>query len=279
MKKNTDIIIDTIQKFLPQDESEWELVGLINKKNEIYPFGNDSKILGRLFEVMLKTYLTKAAAELEFSLGEPEKQTIYPDFFFIKPNGRRIAIDVKTTYRKFTTSGNVSKFGFTEGSFTSYMRNGTKNIDGKYSDYDSHYIIGIVYTREENPTNCIKNITELDTLVAAYHSPEVFVQEKYRIAGDKKGSGNTDNIGTIKANRTEVFQYGAGPFSFLGEDVFNLYWKNYPLYKDSAENRDSLYTSLPTFIDWIRKSDPQKADEYLIKYNNYINFLKQQGWN
>ena len=43
MQPYTDIIISTITKFLPKGEAEWELVGFINKKKEIYAFGSDSK--------------------------------------------------------------------------------------------------------------------------------------------------------------------------------------------------------------------------------------------
>ena len=45
MTPYTDKIIDTITKYLPKNENEWELVGFINKKKEIYTFGNDSKMI------------------------------------------------------------------------------------------------------------------------------------------------------------------------------------------------------------------------------------------
>ena len=54
---------------------------------------------------------------------------------------------------------------------------------------------------------------------------QFFVQEKYKIAQDRPGSGNTKNIGSVtKIN--ELIQ-GAGPFSSLGEDVFDDYWMYY----------------------------------------------------
>ena len=52
-----------------------------------------------------------------------------------------------------------------------------------------------------------------------------FVQEKWRIASDKSGSGNTANIGSIA--KIEDIVTGNGMFSQLGEDWFDDYWMNY----------------------------------------------------
>lgn len=266
MIKYTDKIIETITKYLPKNENEWELVGFINKKKEIYTFSNDSKILGRLFEVIVFETLSNSAIELGYRLYESNQQTVYPDFYFVKPNGRKIAIDVKTTYRR---SGNT-KFGFTGGSFTSFMRNGTKNIVGNYSDYDAHYILGVVYTREPHPTIGKVDFESLNSIIPCYNNIEAFIQEKYRICGDKKGSGNTDNIGTITSTSIEPFIYGAGPFSILGQDVFHDYWVNYPRYIDSEDKKQSLYNNIETYIEWVSKTDYLKSIELKQLYSDYL---------
>lgn len=278
MEKYTDKIIETIYKHIPQYDAAWELLGFINKKEEVYTFGNDSKIIGRLFEVIITDALVASADELGYELQESSEQTVYPDFYFVKPDKKRIAIDIKTTYRKFSTSGNVSKFGFTGGSFTSFMRNGTKNISGKYSEYDSHYIIGILYTRETHPSTGKFKFNELKTIVPAYKNPEIFIQEKHRICGDKKGSGNTDNIGTIKSNTLAPFIHGAGPFSFLGKEAFHSYWTNHPKYKDSQEIKDSLYNDLPSYLVWLEKTDKDLAQSYTELYKQYLEFNKKNNW-
>lgn len=280
MEPYSDIIIETISKYLPKSEDEWELVGFINKDKEIFAFGNDSKIIGRLFEVIATDALIKASKELGYGLGETAEQTVYPDFYFIKPSGKRIAIDIKTTYRKFNRNGGVAKFGFTGGSFTSFMRNGTKNIDGHYDDYDGHYIIGVLYSRENNPTIGKTSLENLEKIIPAYKHPEVFIQEKYRICGEKKGSGNTDNIGTIKSNSMAPFIFGAGPFAFMGPDAFHHYWTNHPRYRDSEETKKSLYNSIDGYIKWLRetKMEVSLANEYEQKYNEYLSFIKEKGW-
>jgi hypothetical protein len=52
-----------------------------------------------------------------------------------------------------------------------------------------------------------------------------FVQEKWRIASDRGGSGNTANIGSIQHIADIVG--GRGMFSRLGESWFDDYWMNY----------------------------------------------------
>lgn len=262
----TDKIIDTITKYLPKNKNEWELVGFINKKKEIYTFGSDSKIIGRLFEIISYEALNNTAKELGYILKESKQQTVYPDFYFIKPNGRKIAIDIKTTYRR----SKKTKIGFTGGSFTSFMRNGTKNIVGNYSDYDAHYILGVVYTRETAPTIGKVAFNNLESIIPTYKNIEIFVQEKYRICGDKKGSGNTDNIGTITSVSIKPFIYGADPFSVLGKDVFHDYWINHPRYVDSKKIKNSLYNNLDSYFDWLSKTNKTKSLELKKLYLDYI---------
>lgn len=266
LKKYTDKIIETVYKHLPREEKDWILTGFINQDKDIYTFGNDSKIIGRLFEVLAFDALNSAAKELGYVLGESEKQTVYPDFYFQKPDGKLIAIDIKTTYRKSKNA----RYGFTGGSFTSYMRNGTKNIHGIYDNYDAHYILGIVYTREKKPSTGKFSIDGLSKIVPAYKDIEFFIQEKYRICGESKGSGNTDNIGTITSNNLGPFLFGAGPFSYLGKNVFHEYWTNYPRYKDSDNVKNSLYTTIPGFISWVGQKNKDIAKDLTEKYNKYL---------
>lgn len=270
----SDNVIKIINRHLPKDGNEWDLVGLINKDKEILSFGHDSKIIAILFEILIENTLKESCEELGYKLRKSSNQANYPDYYFIKPNGKRIAIDIKTTYRKFNKNNEVLKFGFTAGSFTSFMRNGTKNIDGEYKDYDSHYILGILYSREEKATVGKTSLDNLSNIIPAYKKPEVFIQEKFRICGDKKGSGNTDNIGTIKSNSIKTFTEGKGPFYFMGEDAFHDYWKNHPRYKDSEYEKKELYSNIPEYLNWLKHKDLELEREYREKYNQYIEYIK-----
>lgn len=61
------------------------------------------------------------------------------------------------------------------------------------------------------------------------------MQEKYRIAVDRPGSGNTKNIGSVM--KIDDLVKGKGPFAELGEEIFDDYWMYY-LTKDMAQAID-----------------------------------------
>ena len=61
------------------------------------------------------------------------------------------------------------------------------------------------------------------------------LQEKWRIAIDRPGSGNTKNIGSV--SRIDDLINGNGTFSVLGEEVFNDYWMYY-LTSDMAKKAE-----------------------------------------
>ena len=52
-----------------------------------------------------------------------------------------------------------------------------------------------------------------------------FAEEKWKIASDKGGSGNTANIGSIQ--KIEDILNGNGVFSKAGEELFDDYWSNF----------------------------------------------------
>ena len=270
-----DPIIETIIKHIPHNQDFWEVLGLLNRRYQVLAFGSDSKIIGRVFEIIVEPILAKAAEELGFELGESEQQTVYPDFWFKKPNGRYIGIDIKSTYRKYRQDGSLSPFNFTLGAYSSFMRNGTKNIYGKYSDYDSHYVIGFLYSRNTNATSGATTLENAHNILTAYKDVEFFIQEKYKIGGQKKGSGNTNNIATFKSNSIEDFKNGFSYFTYLGEDVFNDYWKHYPLYTDVPAIKASLYTNLESYFEWLKNNGNEKRGADLMQI--YTNWLKEIG--
>lgn len=270
-----DHIIDTIAKYMPPNQESWEVLGLLNRRHEVLAFGSDSKIIGRVFEIIMKPVLAQAAEELGFELGESEQQTVYPDFWFKKPNGRLVGIDVKSTYRKYKRNGQLLPFNFTLGAYSSFMRNGTKNIFGNYSDYDSHYIIGFLYSRNDNATSGTTTLDNAGSILTAYTDVEFFIQEKYKIGGQKKGSGNTNNIATFKSNSIEDFQNGYSYFTDLGEEVFNHYWEHYPLYTDPATTKAALYTDLESYFEWLKNNGSEERGGELMRI--YNDWLKEIG--
>lgn len=247
-----DIINKTlISTFYEQmNNQKFDIYGILDSSNIIHTLGTDSKIIGRIFEMFTQPVLQEIANELGLILKTPESQTIYPDFILMENENSKdkIAIDVKTTY--IESDNSIIKF--TLGSFGSYMRNNTKNIEYKYTDYSKHYVIGFVYKRNGLAQESQKYaFNDRARITPPFYDVRYFIQEKYKIAGDKPGSGNTENIGSFATKNFEDLKNGKGPFSELGVDVFNLYWKYYPKYRQDVQS----YTSLKDFINWFYKQD------------------------
>lgn len=239
-----DLIISTFYRKMAS--VNLEAFGILDSSDCIHTLGTDSKIIGRIFEMYAQPILEEIARELEYTIFTPKSQTAYPDFVLFKPENptEKIAIDIKSTYKKTERS----KIKFTLGSYGSYMRNNTKNIEGRYTDYAKHYVICFVYKRngaaQESRVYKYENRKDI---TFPYNDVKFFIQEKYKIAGDKPGSGDTENIGSFSTKDFLKLQNGEGPFSELGQDVFEIYWKYYPKYRSSEKE----YTSLKEFLDWL----------------------------
>ncbi len=180
-------------------------------------------------EIHLFPRLLAFAEENDYTLITAEKQNYYPDITLAhKTAAHKFAVDFKTTYRipDYPDSCN----GFTLGSHGNYFvnRNNRKNIQFPYSEYAGHFCLGIIYSRASGTST---DETELYTLEQLEAIPSVitdlqfFAAEKWRIASDRSGSGNTANIGSID-NINDILS-GRGMFSLLGEEWFDDYWMNY----------------------------------------------------
>ncbi len=249
----SDFIIDEFYEEMKH--VSFDAYGIIDSNDMIHTLGTDSKIIGRIFEMITEPVLERIAQRHGLKLKTPEMQTVYPDFIMLENDAskEKIAIDVKTTY---VDHGN-STIKFTLGSFGSYMRNNTKNIEYKYTDYAKHYVIGFVYERNDAAQESrVYSFDERKSISFPYKNVRYFIQEKYKIAGDKPGSGNTENIGSFPTKSFDMVKDGKGPFGELGADVFDLYWKYYPKYRSG----DDSYKSLSEFFVWFDDQDPAELE-------------------
>lgn len=219
-------VMAAIEAAIRQNIHGLDICGFISRDKTIYPLGTDTKVLSTVFELTSRPSVVRCAAEHGYKVIEPTVQNHYPDFTLVPDDGRLsyIAIDVKTTYRDSAES----RFGFTLGGYTSFIREATaaKNIVFPYDHYTEHWIIGFVYTRAGNRAAAAHTFTvdSIDEIVTPYTSVDFFVAEKWKIAGDRAGSGNTTNIGSILGTMDE-FRRGAGPFA--SEAEFLSYWRAY----------------------------------------------------
>ncbi len=256
----SDFVIDEFYKEM--EGVKFETYGIIDSQNKIHTLGTDSKIIGRVFEMFTQPVLEKIANQHKMMLKTPESQTAYPDFIMMSntDSKEKIAIDVKTTY----IESDQSAIKFTLGSYGSYMRNNTKNIEFAYTDYSKHYVVGFVYKRNgQAQESRIFDYSDKDKIVFPFCDVKYFIQEKYKIAGDKPGSGNTENIGSFVTNDFRKLKEGGGPFAELGENVYDIYWKYFPRFKSEEKS----YLSLEQFADWFSKQS--KSEIVLLHEFDY----------
>jgi len=229
---------------------DWIVKGFIDVFKNIYTISVDTKVVSKIMELLLFPNICKLAEESNLKMVLSEHQNHYPDITFVDAAEYKFAVDLKSTYRK--KKGKVN--GMTLGAFTGYFRSRTsnKNATFPYDDYAGHFVLGIIYSRtdegiDERTVYCLDNLPNIVSVVRDFR---FFVQEKYRIAGEKPGSGNTKNIGSIKEE--EALVNGDGPFAALGEPVFDDYWMFY-LSKDmarAAELSKPPYTDLKSYREY-----------------------------
>jgi Restriction endonuclease EcoRV len=159
----TAVIVEIARELASPDLS-FEVCGFINRKQEVFPLGSDTKVLSTVFELLCRPIVNECAERFDYKVVEPTVQNHYPDFTLHKPSEplRKIAIDVKTTYR----DREGGRFSYTLGGYTSFIREGNerKNIVFPFGDYASHWVIGFVYTRTINRKSVSSAICELNKL-------------------------------------------------------------------------------------------------------------------
>jgi hypothetical protein len=219
-------------KSVSTDQGDWVVKGFIDIAKNIYTISIDTKVISKIMELLIFPNICTFAEKNGFKIILSKEQNFYPDITFVDKNGNKFAIDIKSTYRKDEKSVN----GMTLGAFTGYFRDrkSAQNITFPYDEYVGHFVLGIIYTRTDNVADerKIYGINDLQNITSVVKDFDFFVQEKYRIAIDRPGSGNTKNIGGI--TNIDQLRNGNGPFSKLGEAVFNDYWMFY-LTKDMAK--------------------------------------------
>lgn len=237
----------------------FNICGFIRNDGLVHPLDTDSKVLAAVFEMTVKDRLRALAEAHGFTLESPPEQNYYPDFTLTRKNGdgtlTRLAVDVKSTH------GDLARdvFKFTLGSYTGCIHPAreTKNIHYPFSTYSEHWVIGFIYQRTAHG-HAVQSLHPADRLADVplpIKNVHHFVQEKWRIAGDKPGSGNTSNIGSIEGS-LHVFEKGNGIFS--SEAEFLAYWRNY------SSSGDKRYTNLAGFRDWCRKAEPSGIPQEVI---------------
>ena len=209
------------------ENNEWKIKGFIDNDKNIFSLSNDTKVISKILEIHIFPYILDFARQYDFEVILPTHQNYYPDLSFVleSDSAVKFAVDLKTTYRNEKNP----KFcnGFTLGSHGEYFKNreSSKNIQFPYKQYLGHFCLGVIYDRVLTNELQKHTLNDLDKIQSVIKNFTLFFVEKYKIASDSSGSGNTANIGSIK-NIDDIINE-RGIFAKLGEEVFDDYWINY----------------------------------------------------
>ena len=155
-----------------------------------------------------------------------------------------------------------------------------KNIQFPYNQYLGHYCLGIIYTRTdinaddasdteifqvqelqeeyetpnkkvgEREVTTVKNLKSITSVIKDF---DFFAAEKWKIASDKQGSGNTANIGSTLS--IDDLRDENGVFSQLGEEWFDEYWINFGSATMVKGGKTIKITSLKDFLEFKGRTD------------------------
>tara|TARA_Y100000389_G_scaffold185080_1_gene204130 strand:+ start:2145 stop:2915 length:771 start_codon:yes stop_codon:yes gene_type:complete len=228
----------------------------ITNNRRTYALEYDSKILSKIYEVVLIDEMKRTLDKHKVEYIENDIQNKYPDFMVkSKKNNKYYAVDIKSSYMKNDNQIN----GFTLGTYNGYFKDRTSSRYSAvpYNEFMKHFCICVVYSRKGNTLQVrtkakkvslrdkIKNtiskaipktISKTKSWIKKTIPPgaiskkakktnveHVFVKEKWQIASKVCGSGNTCNIGSVKDIK-KLISHKKSNFCFKSEKDFDGYW-------------------------------------------------------
>ena len=232
---------------------EWTVRGFIDIFRNVYTISADTKIVSKVLELHLFPHFLAFAEGIGYSIELAAYQNWYPDLTFISNSDPSIkfAVDLKTTYRD-EKHPEFCK-GFTLGSHGEYFidRKSSKNIQYPYDEYSGHFCLGIIYSRnalDKNAETRIYSVNEVEIIPAVAKDFVFFAEEKWKIASDKGGSGNTANIGSIRC--IDDIVNGNGVFAKAGEELFDDYWANFGKIEILVNGRRKKLSSFAEYLSY-----------------------------
>ncbi len=256
-QKQLDEFVITLEKYVSDKNNQWTIKGFIDIFQNIYSISSDTKIVSKVLEIHLFPRFLEFAEKNGYELILAEHQNWYPDISFVSKNDNQIkfAVDLKTTYILNDYPDYCN--GFTLGSHGAYFieRDKSKNIQFPYNEYLGHYCLGIIYSRTELDKleeTKVYNLSEIEDIPSVINNFTFFATEKWKIASDKSGSGNTANIGSIQ--KISDILTGNGVFKNLGEEWFDEYWINYgKIHTKDETGKTKKITTLSDFLKYRGK--------------------------
>lgn len=270
-----------LTEYTQTDDGQWAIKGFIDTFRNVYALSSDTKVISKIIEIHLFPKILEFARQHSYEVVPARHQNWYPDLSFVHSNDPRIkfAVDIKTTYRDPEYPDHCN--GFTLGSHGEYFinRDSTKNIQFPYKEYLAHICLGVIYSRADgdkdgarlyrvselgvvghiaSSTNVEQvAVEELRAIPSVVRDLLLFAREKWEIASDSSGSGNTANIGSI--TYIPDILNGNGVFKNLGERWFDEYWMNYRRIRvPTKDGGTKLLSRLTEYLEY-RGVDPALA--------------------
>lgn len=277
-KTNLDRFAEKLEQYVSTETGDWTVKGFIDVYKNIYTISSDTKIVSKILEIHIFPQILQFAESIGYNIILAEKQNWYPDLTFVRKDNEAVkfALDIKTTFRR-----NDKTAGFTLGSHGGYFkeRDKDKNIQFPYNQYLGHYCLGIIYTRsdvsddlaeteiyqvqelqEEYETSnknigqrSVTTIKNLKSITSVIKDFDFFAAEKWKIASDKQGSGNTANIGSVYD--IDDLKNENGIFRDLGEEWFDEYWINHGSATMIKGGNPTKITTLKDFLEFKGRTD------------------------
>ena len=242
---------ETLEGFVTQG-GEWTIKGFIDVFSNVYTISSDTKVISKILELHIFPKFIEFANHTGYTVELATHQNWYPDLTFVnnKNEDVKFALDLKTTYVNEKRPDYCN--GFTLGSHGEYFisRDSAKNIQYPYNQYSGHFCLGIIYSRAAltHDVELAKyTIDKLHDIPSVINGFTFFSTEKWQIASDKRGSGNTANIGSIK--KIKDILSGNGVFAKAGEEIFDDYWANYG--KIQIAGKDGTRKPMTSFDEYI----------------------------
>jgi hypothetical protein len=268
-KKALDDFAEKLRQYVTTETGEWSVKGFIDVYKNIYTISSDTKIVSKILEIHIFPQIIQFAKKTGYNIILAEQQNYYPDLTFVNRQDESIkfAVDLKTTYRK---KNDISSF--TLGSHGAYFkeRDKQKNIQFPYNQYAGHFCLGIIYTRADDDVSeteiyrveelqekyetainkvgkrKVTTVKYLKSITSVIKDFDFFAAEKWKIASDKQGSGNTANIGCTL--NLEDLKAENGIFSKLGEEWFDEYWMNFGSATMLKDGKTIKITNIKDFL-------------------------------
>ncbi|MBT4376214.1 restriction endonuclease [archaeon] len=266
ISKIKEIILTELKSF------NYDILGVVDKNKNVYPMTSDTKVLSKIFEMVAIPHFKKIVIKLSTKENKckvllAKHQNQYPDLTLTGGmlGDNKIAIDIKSAYRiddkKFS--------GFTLGAFNGYFkdRKSTKNILFPYENYSNHWILCFIYDRDlDTDITEFHNIENIEEIPIIINDVEVILQDKWKTATTRPGSGNTANIGGI--NNLQNLKDGKGDFTDSGLEVFDDYWMHYIRKEDCNKMKlpKQPFTNLTAYREWIKNG--RVGDKEIETYYN-----------